>query len=116
MTRREKYPHYYKKSPTLYIDVYRILDLYEVSDPCIQHAIKKLLAAGKRGAKDSGKDVTEAIVSLERWHEMREEELRAAEEKKYSNLTVKSDYNYSVEPYKSMIDDVEAGKCVKWDN
>lgn len=74
MKHREKYPHYYKKVPGEYIDVYRVIDLFEISDPCIQHAIKKLLAAGKRGAKDTQKDVREAIVSLERWQEMREEE------------------------------------------
>lgn len=71
---KDKYPHYYKKVPGEYIDVYRVLDLFEVTDPCIQHAIKKLLAAGKRGAKDVSKDVREAIVSLERWQEMRKEE------------------------------------------
>ena len=31
------------------LDIYRILKLYEVNDPCLQHAIKKLLCAGKRG-------------------------------------------------------------------
>ena len=35
------------------LDIYRILKLYEVSDPCLQHAIKKLLCAGKRGVKKS---------------------------------------------------------------
>lgn len=66
--------HYRKTSPTTVIDVYRVLQLFEVTDPCIQHAIKKLLAAGKRGAKDIMHDIAEAIESLERWQEMREEE------------------------------------------
>lgn len=35
------------------LDIYRILKLYEVSDPCLQHSIKKLLCAGKRGVKKS---------------------------------------------------------------
>ncbi|WP_176767832.1 hypothetical protein [Nitrosospira sp. Nsp18] len=43
-------------------------------DPCIQHAAKKLLVAGNRGAKDVGKDIQEAIDTLERWKEMRVEE------------------------------------------
>lgn len=71
---KELYAHYYKKVPNLYIDVYRVLDAFEVSDPCVQHAIKKLLAAGKRGSKDAVKDINEAIVSLERWKDMRFEE------------------------------------------
>jgi len=71
---KEKFSHYYKKVPGEYIDVYRVLQLFEVSDPCIQHAVKKLLVAGKRGLKGLDKDVKEAIVSLERWQEMRNEE------------------------------------------
>lgn len=69
------YSHYYKKVPYDYVDVYRVLDLFSVTDPCIQHAIKKLLVAGGRGHKNIEKDVQEAIVSLERWKEMRTEEL-----------------------------------------
>jgi hypothetical protein len=65
---------YLKHCPYDYIDIYRILDLYNVTDPCIQHAVKKLLCAGKRGYKEVEKDVEEAIMSLQRWEEMREEE------------------------------------------
>lgn len=68
--------HYIKTSPTTKIDVYRVLRLFDVSDPCIQHAVKKLLAAGKRGAKDAEKDIAEAIESLRRWQEMRQEDAR----------------------------------------
>jgi hypothetical protein len=57
------------------IDVYRVLALYDVTDPCIQHAVKKLLVAGGRGAgKDISQDIQEAIDSLERWKDMRNEE------------------------------------------
>lgn len=73
----EKYSHYYKKVPYDYVDVYRVLDIFNVTDPCIQHAIKKLLVAGGRGHKDIEKDVQEAIVSLERWKSMRVEETNA---------------------------------------
>ena len=52
------------------LDIYRILKLYEVSDPCLQHAIKKLLCAGKRGVKNQTQDVNEAILSLKRLLEM----------------------------------------------
>lgn len=49
--------------------------LFNVTDPCLQHAIKKLLVAGGRGAgKDITKDVAEAQDSLARFLEMRDEE------------------------------------------
>ena len=71
-----KHPHYFKDVRHLEtIDVYRVLALFNVTDPCIQHAVKKLLVAGGRGAgKDIGKDVQEAIDSLERFKEMRVED------------------------------------------
>jgi hypothetical protein len=56
------------------IDVYRVLELFEVTDPCLQHAIKKLLCAGARGNKDEEQDVQEAIDTLERYQDMRVEE------------------------------------------
>lgn len=72
----KEFSHYYKKVPSgvQYIDVYRLLEMFEVTNPAIQHAVKKLLVAGGRGHKDLDKDVKEAIVSLNRWIEMREEE------------------------------------------
>lgn len=73
-----KHPHYFKPVAGLqYIDVYRTLQLFAVTDPCLQHAIKKLLVAGGRGAKDISQDVQEAIDTLERWNAMRKEDRRA---------------------------------------
>lgn len=70
-----KHSHYFKPVAGLeHIDVYRTLLLFGVTDPCLQHAIKKLLVAGGRGAKDIGQDVQEAIDTLERWKTMRQEE------------------------------------------
>lgn len=69
-----KHNHYFKPCPYSHVDVYRVLILFDVTDPCIQHAVKKLLVAGARGHKDTDKDVNEAIDSLERWRSMREEE------------------------------------------
>ena len=68
--------HYFKDVSQLdTIDVYRVIDLFNVTDPCIQHAVKKLLVAGGRGAgKDINKDIQEAIDSLVRWKDMRQEE------------------------------------------
>lgn len=47
---------------------------FGVADPCIQHAVKKLLVAGGRGHKDIATDIQQAIDTLKRWQDMREEE------------------------------------------
>lgn len=70
-----KHSHYKKNVAGLsMIDVYRVLDLFGVTDPCIQHAAKKLLATGLRGHKDAARDIQDAIDTLERWKEMRAED------------------------------------------
>ena len=56
------------------LDIYRILKLYNVCDPCLQHAIKKLLCAGKRGVKNQTQDINEAVQSLQRFLEMQGED------------------------------------------
>ena len=48
------------------VDVYDVLRAFNVTDPAIQHAIKKLLCTGIRGHKDSRQDLEEAIQSIER--------------------------------------------------
>lgn len=66
--------HYFKDVRHLeYIDVYRIIDLYEINDPCLQHALKKILVAGGRGHKDISRDVQDVIDSCERWKDMQVE-------------------------------------------
>jgi hypothetical protein len=69
--------HYFKPCPFDSIDVYRVLSLFNVTDPCLQHATKKLLVAGGRGHKDISRDVQDVIDSLERWKAMRLEETAA---------------------------------------
>lgn len=64
------------------IDIYRILDLYEVNDHALGHSIKKLLCAGNRGHKDKYQDVFEAYQSLERWIEMYMEDKKTKEDNK----------------------------------
>lgn len=72
---RTKHSHYHKDVRHLtHIDVYRVLDLFGVTDPCLQHAAKKILVAGGRGAgKDIRQDVQEAVDTLSRWQEMQDE-------------------------------------------
>lgn len=68
--------HYKKDIRNLdMLDVYRVLSLFNVTDPCIQHAVKKLLVTGGRGgAKDFDKDIQDAIDSLTRLKDMRRED------------------------------------------
>jgi hypothetical protein len=47
------------------VDVYRVLNAFPTGSPEIDHAVKKLLASGKRGAKDELQDLREAIQSIE---------------------------------------------------
>lgn len=72
-----KYPQYYKDVSDLdVIDIYRILVLYLVTDPCIAHAAKKLLLSGVRtGGKPAEDDITEARDTLNRYLLMRKEEV-----------------------------------------
>jgi len=72
---KQKHSHYFKSVKGLdEVDVYRVLQLFEVTDPCLQHAIKKLLVAGGRGGgKGHETDITEAIVSLQRALDMERE-------------------------------------------
>lgn len=58
-----KYARNFKGSK---IDVYDVLMLWDVTNPAIQHAIKKLLQPGKRGHKDMETDLKEALRSVER--------------------------------------------------
>ena len=59
------------------VDVYRVLELFDVKSHAVGHAIKKLLLSGDRGAKDEAQDIQEAIDSLVRYQEMKnEDELR----------------------------------------
>ena len=73
---KRKHSHYFKDVSRLtVIDVYRVLELFNVTDQALGHAIKKLLLAGGRGGgKDFRKDVQEAIDTLQRRIEMLNED------------------------------------------
>lgn len=62
------FPHYYRQVPetTTHVDIYWVLKAWDVTDPCVAHAAKKLLCVGKRGAKDSLQDLEEARDSINR--------------------------------------------------
>lgn len=50
----------------VFVDVYDVLKAFNVVNPAMSHAIKKMLAPGQRGAKDMIQDMKEAIQSIER--------------------------------------------------
>lgn len=69
-----KHNHYFRPCPYDSVDVYRVLEIFNVTDPCIQHAVKKLLVAGGRGHKDISKDIQDVIDTCVRWQQMKIEE------------------------------------------
>lgn len=73
---RKRHSHYHKRVGGLkFVDVYRVLALFGVTDQAIGHATKKLLVAGGRGAgKDIRQDIQEAIDTLTRKLEMMDED------------------------------------------
>ncbi|MCF0178618.1 MAG: hypothetical protein HUJ97_00025 [Bacteroidales bacterium] len=52
------------------VDVYRVLDAFQVTDPATQHAIKKMLCLGLRGHKDYLTDIDDSIESLQKAKEL----------------------------------------------
>ena len=55
---------------TTVVDVYCVLEAFEVTCPARQHAIKKLLCAGLRGKGSAVQDLTEAMDAMTRAIEM----------------------------------------------
>ena len=68
-----EYKHYQYSYKGIKLDPYRILSVYGVTCPAIQHAIKKLLRAGN-SVKDLEQDIKEVIDTLKRKLEMIEED------------------------------------------
>jgi hypothetical protein len=44
----ERYNKYFRECPFPRVDIYRVLLMFGVTDPCLQHAVKKLLLCGLR--------------------------------------------------------------------
>lgn len=55
--------------PGVWVDVYDVLAAFGVSDAGYQHAIKKMLATGKRGHKSEVEDREDIIASVRRSNE-----------------------------------------------
>ena len=58
MATYSQHSHYFKDVRDLnVIDVYQVLRLFNVTDPCLQHIVKKALVSGGRGYKDFERDL-----------------------------------------------------------
>lgn len=73
----EKHSHYFREWHGK-IDIYRLCDLFNIKRKAIDHAVKKLVCGGGRGAKDEIKDYEEAIDSINRAIEMIKEDQAAS--------------------------------------
>ncbi len=57
------------------VDVYRVLSAFAVVEPELQHSIKKMLCLGIRGKGDYIQDLDEAILSLQKMKQRKEQEV-----------------------------------------
>lgn len=71
----KKHSHYFKPCPYDEIDIYRVLEIFNVTDPVLQHIAKKALCAGNRGHKDFRKDVRDIFDSAKRKLDMLDEDM-----------------------------------------
>lgn len=70
-TETREYSHYFKDVSKLNtVDVYQVLSLFNVTNPCLQHIVKKALVTGGRTA---GKDFSQDL------REIRDTAIRAVE-------------------------------------
>jgi hypothetical protein len=60
---------------SIVVDVYDVLQAFGVDCPALQHAAKKILCAGLRGAKGAEQDISEAANSCRRAIELLEFDL-----------------------------------------
>lgn len=66
--------------PGVFIDVYDVIDCFEVTSGALQHALKKLLATGKRGHKNYEQDLIDILSSVERALFQHQEKVNAEKE------------------------------------
>ena len=83
--------HYFRDVPSgvTKIDVYRFLEMFSVTCPVAQHVIKKALAAGQRGHKNTVRDWSDIRDSAERKLQMIDEDDAAmwdAGQKRMNNI------------------------------
>lgn len=66
-----RHAHYFKDVSDIdEIDVYEVLHRFGVTDPCLQHIVKKALCAGERGHKDFHTDLKNIADTAQRMLEI----------------------------------------------
>lgn len=68
--KRSKYHREIK--PGVFVDVYDVLQAFDVRNPALQHLVKKALAAGQRGHKTLSQDMDDIVASAIRAKELAE--------------------------------------------
>lgn len=66
------YDKYNRPCKGVTIDVYDVLVAFNVTNPALQHLIKKALAVGERGHKDKNEDLNDILASAKRAIELEE--------------------------------------------
>lgn len=56
--------------PGVFVDVYDVLQAFNVTNPALQHLVKKALAVGQRGHKDAAEDLQDIVDSALRAQEL----------------------------------------------
>ena len=56
--------------PGVFVDVYDVLQAFNVTNPALQHLVKKALAVGQRGHKDAAEDLQDIVDSARRAQEL----------------------------------------------
>lgn len=70
MTKHTKYSR--EIAPDVWVDVYDVLEAFNVTCPALQHLVKKALAPGQRGHKTALEDIKEVLASAKRALELAE--------------------------------------------
>ena len=70
-SKNQKYNREIKSGVT--VDVYDVLKAFNVTNPALQHLVKKALAVGQRGHKDAAEDYQDIIASAVRAKELNDE-------------------------------------------
>ncbi len=81
-----KYHRDIRKLPSGKVDVYCVIDAFDVRCPARAHAIKKLLCAGIRGKGDSVQDLKETIDAVLRAIELEQSRVDEAAERMVSGV------------------------------
>ena len=114
-----KHSHYFRPFPYDNIDIYRFLEVFDVTCPVAQHIIKKAVASGQRGHKDLQRDWQDIVDSAQRKLEMlRENDLAwwGCSEEELGKLALENDQHIPVGSGCPAFDDDDTSFSLKPNN